>query len=206
LNLEPPLGLAKEPVPGILRFMFLSHQTIEKYIDEGKILIVPDFDKKNLRPVGIRIHLAKNLLLPQPNQVVSLTVAQDLKYKDIDLTKEDFVLEPGQFVLGASYEAIQTPPNILAILDGRSTVARLGLTVHITACVIDGTFETPHVAVLEIKNVGNFKIRLNFKDPVAMMLFAELKDPVTQRIQTQYGGGQSKATPPNLRFRTGADK
>jgi hypothetical protein len=38
--------------------------------------------------------------------------------------------------------------------------------------VIDGTFETPHVAVLEIKNVGKFK------DPVAMMLFAELKDPV----------------------------
>jgi dCTP deaminase len=90
--------------------------------------------------------------------------------------------------------------------DGRSTVARLGVTIHITASVIDGTFETPHVAVLEIKNLGNFKIRLNFKDPVAMMLFAELKDPVTQKIQTQYGGGQSKATPPNLRFRTGDDK
>jgi len=186
--------------------MFLSHQTIEKYIDEGKILIEPDFDKKNIRPVGILIHLAKHLLLPEPNQVVSLTVAQELKYKEIDLTTEDFLLEPGQFVLGASYEAIQTPPNVLAILDGRSTVARLGLTIHITASVIDGTFETPHVAVLEIKNLGNFKIRLNFKDPVAMMLFAELKDPVTQKLQTQYGGGQSKATPPNLRFRTGDDK
>ena len=60
--------------------------------------------------------------------------------------------------------------------------------------------------MLEIKNVGNFKIKLRFKDPIAMMLFAELKDPVTQKIQTQYGGGQSKATPPNLRFRTGDDK
>jgi len=186
--------------------MFLSHQTIEKYIDEGKIMIGPDFDKKNIRPVGVRIHLAKGLLVPEPNQVVSLTVEQDLKYKEIDLTKEEFSLEPEQFVLGASYETIQTPPNILAILDGRSTVARLGLTTHITASVIDGTFEVPHVAVLEIKNVGNFKIRLNFKDPIAMMLFAELKDPVTQKIQAQYGGGQSKATPPNLRFRTGHDK
>jgi dCTP deaminase len=198
--------LAKETFHGILRFMFLSHQTIEKYIDQGKIIIEPDFDKKNIRPVGIRIHLAKNLLLPEANQTVSLTVAQELKYKEIDLTKEDFSLEPGQFVLGASYEAIQTPPNVLAILDGRSTVARLGLTTHITASVIDGTFETPHVAVLEIKNVGNFRIRLNFKDPIAMMLFAELKDPVTQKIQTQYGGGQSKVTPPNLRFRTGHDQ
>jgi dCTP deaminase len=186
--------------------MFLSHEAIEKYIDEGKIIIEPAFDKKNIRPVGIRIHLAKDLLVPEPNQIVSLTVAQDLKYKEIDLTQEEFLLEPGQFVLGATYEAIQTPANVLAILDGRSTVARLGLTTHITASVIDGTFETPHVAVLEIKNVGNFKIRLNFKDPVAMMLFAELKDPVTQKIQSQYGGGQSKATAPNLRFRTGHDK
>ena len=186
--------------------MFLSHQTIEKYIDERKIIIRPDFDKKNLRPVGIRIHLAKELLLPEPEQVVSLTVAQDLKYQQIDLTREDFLLKPGQFVLGASYEAIQTPANVLAILDGRSTVARLGLTTHITASVIDGTFETPHVAVLEIKNMGNFKIKLNFKDPIAMMLFAELTEPVTQKIQSQYGGSQSKATPPNLRFRTGYDE
>src|SRR2546425_1702748 len=104
--------------------MFLSHQTIEKYINEGKIIIGPDFDKKDIRPVGIRIHLAKGLLLPEPNQVVSLTVGQDLKYKEIDLTKEDFLLEPGQFVLGASYETIQTPPNVLAILDGRSTVGK----------------------------------------------------------------------------------
>jgi dCTP deaminase len=186
--------------------MFLSHQTIEKYIDEGKIIIAPDFDKKNIRPVGVRIHLAKHLLFPEPDQVVSLTAGQDLNYREIDLTREDFVLQPGQFVLGASYEAIQTPPNLLTILDGRSTVARLGLTTHITASVIDGTFETPHVAVLEIKNLGNFRIRLNFRDPIAMMLFAELKDPVTQKLQSQYGGGQGRATPPNLRFRTGHDQ
>ena len=155
--------------------MFLSHQTIEKYIDQGKIIIEPDFDKKNIRPVGIRIHLAKNLLLPEPNQTVSLTVAQELKYKEIDLTKEDFSLEPGQFVLGASYEAIQTPPNVLAILDGRSTVARLGLTTHITASVIDGTFETPHVAVLEIKNVGNFQNQIKFQGSNSHDAFCRIK-------------------------------
>jgi len=186
--------------------MFLSHQTIEKYIDEGKIIIEPEFDKKNLRPVGVRLHLAKHLLVAEPDQVVSLTAVQDLKYKEIDLTKENFLLQPGQFVLGASYEAIQTAPDVLAVLDGRSTIARLGLTTHITASVIDGTFETPHVAVLEIKNLGNFNVRLNFKDPIAMMLFAELKDPVTQKMQTQYGAGQTKATAPNLRFRTGYDR
>ena len=72
--------------------------------------------------------------------------------------------------------------------------------------IADGTFEMPHVVVLEIKNVGNFRIRLKFKDPIAMIVFAELKEPVVQKIQSQYGGGQNKVTPPNLNFRTGHDK
>lgn len=185
--------------------MFLPHHIIGKYIDEGKIIINPEFDKKDIRPVGIRIHLAKDILVPEAGQTVDMTVPTDLKYKEIDLTKEEFFLEPGQFVLGATHEAIQTSPDILAILDGRSTVARLGLTVHITASIADGTFEVPHVVVLEMKNVGNFRIRLKYKDPVAMMVFAELKEPVTQKIQTQYGGGQNKVTPPNLKFKTGRD-
>ena len=186
--------------------MFLSHQTIEKYVDEGKIIIQPEFDKKNIRPVGLRIHLAKDILIPEPNQTVEINSPTQLKYKEVDLTKEEFYLEPNDFILGATYEAIQTPPNVLAILDGRSTVARLGITTHVTAMIADGTFEMPHVVVLEIKNVGNFRIRLKFKDPIAMMVFAELKEPVVQKIQSQYGGGQNKATPPNLNFRTGEDK
>lgn len=186
--------------------MFLSHQTIEKYLDEGKIIIKPEFNKKNIRPVGVRIHLAKDILVPLPGQTVDITGGQDLKYREVDLTKEEFVLEPGGFVLGGTYEAIQTPKNVLAFLDGRSTVARLGLTTHITASVIDGTFEEPHVAVLEMKNVGSFNIKLKYKDPIAMMLFAELKEDVVQKIQSQYGAGQSKVTPPNLKFKTGQDK
>lgn len=178
--------------------MFLSHQSIEKYINEGKIVIKPEFDLKNLRPVGIRVHLAKDILVPEAGQTVELTGGQDLKYKEIDLEKEEFFLEPGAFVLGATYEAIQTPTNILALLDGRSTIARLGLTSHVTASVIDGAFEEPHIIVLEIKNVGNFRVKLKYKDPIAMIIFAELKEEVTQKIQDQYSG-QNKVTPPRLK-------
>lgn len=186
--------------------MFLSHQTIEHYINEGKIIVQPEFDKKDIRPVGLRIHLAKDILIPEPGQTVEINSPTQLRYKEVDLTKEEFYLEPGGFILGATYEAIQTPPNILAILDGRSTVARLGIAIHATASIADGTFETLHVVTLEIKNIGNFRIRLKFKDPIGMMVFSELTEPVTQKIQSQYGGGQNKATPPNLNFKTGEDK
>jgi dCTP deaminase len=187
--------------------MFLSDQVIERFINEGKIIVGPAFDKKNIRPAGIRIHLGQTILLPEAGQVVEITGPQDLKYREVDLEKEEFYLEPNQFVLASTHETIKTAKNILAILDGRSTVARLGITTHITASIIDGTFEMPHVAVLELKNVGNFKIKLKFKDPIAMMLFAELKEPVMQKTQTQYQGwlGQTKVTPPNLKFRTGHD-
>jgi dCTP deaminase len=185
--------------------MFLSHQTIEKYIDNGCIVVGPCFDKNNIRPVGIRMHLGKDILVPYPDQIVDLTQAQDLRYKKVDLSKEEFYLEPGQFVLGSTYETIQTAPHILAILDGRSTIARLGLTTHITASIIDGTFKVPHSATLELKNVGNFRIRLKEKDPIAMMLFAELKEPVTQNLQSQYSQ-QLTVAPPNLQFKTGQDK
>lgn len=187
--------------------MFLSHKTIEKYIDEGKIIVKPEFEKKNIRPVGLRIHLAKDILIPEPDQTVQISGGQNPIYKEVDLTKEEFYLEPNHFILAATFEAVQTPANILAILDGRSTIARLGLTIHVTASITDGTLGgIPHRVVLEMKNLGNFRIRLNFRDPIAMMLFAQITEPVTQEIQSQYGAGQEKVTPPNLSFRTGADK
>ncbi len=185
--------------------MFLSHQSIERYIDEGKIKIMPEFDKKNIRPVGLRLHLAREILIPEPHQTVEINAPQELKYKEVDLTQEEFYLGPGEFILGATFEALHVHPTVLPILDGRSTIARLGLTTHITAAVIDGAFEAPHVIVLEIKNVGNFRIRLRFRDPIAMMVFAELKEPVVQKTQNQYGNTQNKVTPPNLTFCTGKD-
>ena len=54
--------------------------------------------------------------------------------------------------------------------------------------------------------MGNFRVRLKYKDPIAMMVFAKLTEPVEQKIQSQYGAGQHKVTAPNLNFKTGEDK
>lgn len=186
--------------------MFLSHSIIKQYIDEKLIIIRPEHDIKNIRPVGIRMHLGRYLLLPEPDQVVDLMSAVDLRYQEIDLLQEEFYILPGQFLLASTYEAIHTAPHILALLDGRSTIARLGLTTHVTASVIDGTYEKPQATTLEIKNVGNFKIRLRYKDPIAMMLFAELKGSVTQQMQSQYSTGLDRVMPPNMQFKTGIDR
>ncbi len=72
--------------------MILSHTTIESYIDSGRLIIGPDFDKKNIRPVGIRIHLGKDILVPLANQTVAISGESDIKYDQVDLTKTDFIL------------------------------------------------------------------------------------------------------------------
>ncbi len=184
--------------------MYLSHVSIAKALDEKRLIIGPDFDRKNIRPVGIRIHLAKEILIPEPGQTVSISEPSEIKYKEVDLEKEEFYLEPDQFILGATYESIETDGSILPLLDGRSTVARLGITTHITASVCDGALGAPNVVVLEIKNVGNFRIRLKWKAPIAMMCFTELTEPVVQQQQTQYAG-QAKVVPPNLQYKTGKE-
>jgi len=184
--------------------MFLSHISIEKAIDEKKIIITPDFDKKNIRPVGVRIHLAKDILIPEPGQTVSISEPHDIKCQEVDLEKDEFYLEPGAFILGATYESVETDGTILPILDGRSTVARLGITTHITASIVDGALGAPNRVVLEIKNVGNFRIRLKHKDPIAMMCFTQLSEPVVQKVQAQYAN-QQKVTGPNLNYKIGKD-
>ncbi len=185
--------------------MFLSHKTIEKLIKGGEIVVEPSFDFADLRPVGIRIHLAEDILVPEDGQTIDLQNPSEPRYKQVSLGKEEFYLEPGQFILGATRELIKTPANIVGLLDGRSTIARIGLTIHVTASIIEGIFGRPHSTVLEIKNLGNFRVRLRPKDPIGMMCFATLSEAVDQPTQSQYEV-QDKVTPPNLMFKTGTDK
>jgi dCTP deaminase len=135
----------------------------------------------------MRVYLDKNVLIPVAGQTVSLTTPTDLKYDLVDLEKnKGYVLEPGGFILASTYEKFCTARDLLIFLDGRSTVARLGLTTHVTASVIDGKYEIPKSIVLEMKNLGNFNIHLNYKDPIGNVYFQELTTSVEQEIEDRY--------------------
>src|SRR3989344_972767 len=116
--------------------MFLSDVTIKQFINKGLINIEPSVDIKNIRPAGIRIHLGKEILLYKDGQVVDPQSSTDIKYEKIDIEKSPFILKPNQLVIGHTCEKIKTPRDILGFLDGRSTIARLGLPTHVTPAVI----------------------------------------------------------------------
>lgn len=185
-------------------FMYLADVTIKKYLQEGLIEITPKVSAQDIRPAGVRIHLAPKILVPSPGYA-DLSGPSELDYKTIVMKKDGFVLEPNGFILASTAEKIKTASNIIAFLDGRSTSARLGLTIHVTAGAIDGNHDDARTITLEVKNLGVHSICLHENDSVGQLMFALLSDNIQQKSQSQYAG-QDGVLPPNLAFRPGVDK
>jgi dCTP deaminase len=178
--------------------MILSDKTIKKKIAEGEIIIEPTIDEKDIRPVGIRLHLGEDLLIPKSDQIVDLSQNQNAEYSSLKMDKSGYVLEPNGFVLGTTVELIKVPRDIVCFLDGRSTFARLGLTIHITAMVADGNFEEPGSVVLEIKNLSPMSLILKPNLSIGMLLFNQIDQEIDQGVQFQYKG-QKGVLPPDLK-------
>ena len=88
---------------------------------------------------------------------------------------EPFILQPGDFVLATTMESFTLPPDILARLEGRSSLGRLGIVVHSTASVFDPGWNG--VAVLELGNLGRMPVALYPGMRICALTFEELKHP-----------------------------
>lgn len=178
--------------------MIFSDQTIRDYLANGKILIVPEFNEDDIRPAGIRLHLGSELLIPLEGQTIDLDSSEEIQFERVSILDEPYLLKPGQFILGSTYERFQVPRNIVCHLEGRSTVARIGLAIHCTSGIIDGNYEEARTVVLEIKNQGPFDILLRSRSPLAMLSFSELTTDILQPTQNQYRG-QTGVVGPNFK-------
>ena len=185
----------------ILFVMKLPDYLIEKYVRKGKIMIVPKLKKENIRPVGVRVHLGREVLAYKKGQVIDLGKEQAPEGIRYDLSKKPFVLRPGEFILGHTLEKFKTDKNILCQLDGRSTVARLGLSVHITAATIDGTFVEEHGIVLEIFNHSNVTYALREGLAIGCVTFELMKGKTKTAGMSYKYHGQGGLMPANLKKR-----
>ena len=165
--------------------MFLSNKTISKYIQKGKIIVK---GKLHIETKGITMNLGNELLIPKPNQTIDTENPKEIKYEKYDLEKEPYILKPNDFVLGSTLQNIKTGKNIITMIDGRSTFARVGMTVHITAFVLDGIPFNNENSVLEIKNLGNCNIVLHKGEQIGTYLFAKLTENIVGGKKSKYEG------------------
>lgn len=98
---------------------------------------------------------------------------------------EPFVLHPGEFVLGATYEQVSLPDDVAARLEGKSSLGRLGLLTHSTAGFVDPGF-TGHVT-LELSNVATLPILLWPGSKIGQLCFFQLSSPA----EHPYGSGDN---------------
>lgn len=180
--------------------MFLADKTIKEYIKLGKIKASPTIKNSDIRPTGIRLHLDKNILIPLPNQIIDFEKPNEVQYDSADISKNQYCLKKGDFLLCSTIEKIQTSKDLVCILDGRSTTARLGLTIHCTAFTFDNNHDELRTIVLEISNKGPFDILIKDGIPIGLLLFARLSDEIEQESQKQYAN-QITVMPPNLLFK-----
>jgi dCTP deaminase len=193
--------------------MYLSDVDIKKFIKDKIIEIEPTVQQKDFRPCGIRMHLSN--IIYELNQAEEPVDIRDKKimesrvllskfYKEINLQElEDngkpYVLEPGKMILGSTIEKIKMPNYMVGFLDGRSTIARFGITNNITASLIDNMDnERPKDNItLEISNCGNLKFVLYPKLPIGILLFSILSSRTEILPSGQYADNQ---VIPNLTY------
>ena len=151
----------------------LSSEDIKKAIKSGDLVIDPLF-KGSIRPAGIRLHLGENLLKPLAGKVVDVKNGVVPDYQEIKITLDKpYCLEPSEFLLAATYEKVSVGADLGFLIEGRSTLARVGLTVVQTAMLVYPGHHQRAVT-LELANHGPNPILLYPKMKIARVALIRL--------------------------------
>ena len=157
--------------------MILSDRDIRKALGDARIAIEP-FDEADVQPSSVDLHV-DNLFRTFHNARYPYI---DVKQPMEDLTElveveeaEAFILHPGEFVLGSTRERVRLGDDLVARLEGKSSLGRLGLLIHSTAGYVDPGFEG-HLT-LELSNVANLPITIYPGMRIGQISFFALSSP-----------------------------
>lgn len=182
--------------------MVLSDRTIREEIEAGRIAFDP-YDPELVQPSSVDVRVDSTFRVFHNARYPFI----DVRRRMDDLTElvrieggEPFILHPGEFVLGQTLERVRLPDDLVARLEGKSSLGRLGLLIHSTAGFVDAGFEGN--LTLELSNVANLPITIYHGMPIGQISFMRMDGPV----ESPYGAGeihskyQGQAEPTASRF------
>ena len=157
--------------------MVLSDRTIREEIAKGRIVVEP-LGEGCIQPASIDVHLDRQLLVFRNSRRAFIDVEEEQR----DLTEmveiegdTPFMLHPGEFVLGSTLEHVELPGDLVARLEGKSSLGRIGLLIHSTAGYVDPGWKG-HLT-LELSNVSNLPVTLYFGMKIGQISYARLTTP-----------------------------
>jgi dCTP deaminase len=156
--------------------MVLSDRTIRRLLDEGRIGIDP-YEQELLQPSSVDVRVDRFFRVFHNARYPFIDVKQPMDdlTELVEIDSEPFILHPGEFVLGSTLERIRLPDDLVARLEGKSSLGRLGLLIHSTAGFIDPGWDG-HVT-LELSNVANLPITIYYEMPIGQLSFVQLSEP-----------------------------
>jgi dCTP deaminase len=177
----------------------LSDRTIREEVDAGRIEIDP-FDPEMVQPSSVDVRVDRSFRVFHNNRYAYIDVRQPME----DLTElvevdggRPFILHPGEFVLGQTLERVTLPDDLVARLEGKSSLGRLGLLIHSTAGFVDSGFSGN--LTLELSNVANLPITIYQGMPIGQLSFMRMDGPVERpygsRETSNKYQGQTEPTP-----------
>ena len=169
--------------------MVLSDRSIREALESGRLIVDPLGDNA-LQPASLDIRLDRFFRVFENHRYPHIDPAADQS----DLTRqvepegdEPFILHPGEFVLGSTVERVKLGNDLVARVEGKSSLGRLGLLVHATAGFVDPGFEG-HLT-MELSNVATLPIRLYYDMKIGQLSFQNL----TTAADRPYGHPELKS-------------
>jgi dCTP deaminase len=166
--------------------VILSDRTIREELAAGRIIIHP-LDPADIQPSSVDLRLDKyfRVFRNHTMRVIDVRQHQEELTESVEIGDDDaFILHPGEFVLGSTAERVTLPTDLVARLEGKSSLGRLGLLIHSTAGFVDAGWDG--YLTLELSNVANLPITLYPGMKIGQISFLRMTTPA----DNPYGSSQ----------------
>jgi dCTP deaminase len=167
--------------------VILSDGSIRKALADGRVVIDP-LDERCIQPSSVDLHVDRyfRVFRNDTTPYIDPKEPQENLTELVEIGEEQaFILHPGEFVLGSTLERVALPDDLVARLEGKSSLGRLGLLIHSTAGFVDAGWDG-HLT-LELSNVANLPIAIYPGMKIGQISFLEM----TAAAEQPYGGKET---------------
>ncbi|MFC7176100.1 dCTP deaminase [Halosegnis marinus] len=189
--------------------MILSDADIRRRLEAGDLGIEPLADPDiQIQPASVDLRLGAEFLEFQHANIPCIHPNEEAETEEyVEETTvpegDDYVLHPGDFVLGTTVERVEIPDDLIAHVEGRSSLGRLAVVVHATAGLCDPGYRGQ--ITLELSNLGRAPVALSPGMRVSQLTFTELKSPAERPYGSDRGSKYQDQAGPQA-SRLGGDR
>ncbi len=180
--------------------MILSDTDIRRRLTDGDLVVEPIADPElQIQPASIDLRLGRTFLEFQRTNIPCIHPNSEQEVDEyVEETYveegEEFILHPGDFVLGTTKERVEIPPDLLGTVQGRSSLGRLAIVIHATAGIIDPGYRGQ--ITLELSNLGTAPVALSPDMRISQVIFTELKTAADSPYGSDRGSKYQDQTGP----------